>query len=183
MSPSTVTGLEGSGEDQPFGQNAYSRTSEQTYRDVTGVLKDTWTIGTNRVNELTFQYARRGLSYFYNTQIAAGADPAVNIPGFGYFGREPYSYIQRVEQRYQFTDNFSWTIGRHDTKFGVDFNYLPLTATFTVNYGGNYDFGSAPLRWDSLFRSPSPFCSQCRPTAPACPEILSRVWQPERHVP
>jgi hypothetical protein len=142
VSPSTVTGLEGSGEDQPFGQNAYSRTSEQTYRDVTGVVKDTWTLGSNRVNELTFQYARRGLSYFYNTQIAAGADPAVNIPGFGYFGREPYSYIQRVEQRYQFTDNFSWTIGRHNTKFGVDFNYLPLTATFTVNYGGNYDFGN-----------------------------------------
>jgi hypothetical protein len=142
VSPSTTTGLEGSGEDQPFGQNAYSRTSEQTYRDVTGVLKDTWTIGNNRVNELTFQYARRGLSYFYNTQIPAGANPAVNIPGFGYFGREPYSYIQRVEQRYQFTDNFSWTIGRHETKFGVDFNYLPLTATFAVNYGGNYDFGS-----------------------------------------
>jgi len=60
----------------------------------------------------------------------------VNIPGFAYFGREPYSYIQRTEKRYQFTDNFSWTIGRHDTKFGGDFNYLPLDATFTVNYGG-----------------------------------------------
>jgi hypothetical protein len=142
VSPSTVTGLEGSGEDQPFGQNAYSRTSEETYRDVTGVVKDTLTIGNNRVNEFTFQYARRGLSYFYNTQVPAGADPAVNIPGFGYFGREPYSYIQRVEQRYQFTDNFSWTVGRHNTKFGADFNYLPLTATFTVNYGGNYDFSS-----------------------------------------
>jgi hypothetical protein len=142
VSPSTITGLEGSGEDQPFGQNAYSRTSEQTYRDVTGVAKDTWTIGNNKVNEFTFQYARRGLSYFYNTQIPAGASPAVNIPGFGFFGREPYSFIQRVEQRYQVTDNFSWTIGRHNTKFGVDFNYLPLDATFTVNYGGNYDFGS-----------------------------------------
>jgi len=144
VSPSTTTGLEGSGEDQPFGQNAYSRTSEQTYRDVTGVVQDTWTIGNNKVNEFRFQYARRGLSYFYNTQIAAGADPAVNIPGFGYFGREPYSYIQRVEQRYQFTDNFSWTIGRHNTKFGADLNYLPLTATFTVNYGGVYDIGSFP---------------------------------------
>ena len=27
-------------------------------------------------------------------------------------------------------------------KFGGDFNYLPLKATFTVNYGGVYDFGS-----------------------------------------
>ena len=142
VSPSTVTGIEVSGQDQPFGQNAYSRTSEQTYRDVAGVFQDTWTIGNSKVNEFRFQYARRGLSYFYNTKIPGGSDPAVNIPGFAYFGREPYSYIQRVEQRYQFTDNFSWTIGRHNTKFGVDVNYLPLTATFTVNYGGVYDFGS-----------------------------------------
>jgi hypothetical protein len=142
VSPSTVTGIEVSGEDQPFGQNAYSRTSQQTYRDIAGVFQDTWTIGNNKVNEFRFQYARRGLSYFYNTQIPGGSDPAVNIPGFAYFGREPYSYIQRVEQRYQFTDNFSWTMGRHNTKFGVDVNYLPLTATFTVNYGGVYDFGT-----------------------------------------
>lgn len=141
VSPSTVTGIEVEGQDQPFGQNAYSRTSEQTFRDATGVLQDTWTIGNNKINEFRFQYARRGLSYFYNTSIPGGSDPAINIPGYAYFGREPYSYIQRVEQRYQFTDNFSWTIGRHDTKFGVDFNYLPLTATFTVNYGGVYDFG------------------------------------------
>ncbi len=142
VSPSTVTGIEVSGEDQPFGQNAYSRTSQQTYRDVAGVFQDTWTIGNNRVNEFRFQYARRGLSYFYNTQIPGGSDPAVNIPGYAYFGREPYSFIQRVEQRYQFTDNFSWTVGRHNMKFGGDLNYLPLTATFTVNYGGVYDFGS-----------------------------------------
>jgi len=142
VSPSTVTGIEVSGQDQPFGQNAYSRTSQQTYRDVAGVFQDTWTIGNNKVNEFRFQYARRGLSYFYNTQIPGGSDPAVNIPGFAYFGREPYSYIQRVEQRYQFTDNFSWTIGRHNTKFGADVNYLPITAIFTVNYGGVYDFGS-----------------------------------------
>jgi Carboxypeptidase regulatory-like domain/TonB dependent receptor len=141
-SPSTVTGIEVSGQDQPFGQNAYSRTSQQTYRDVAGVAQDTWTIGNNKVNEFRFQFARRGLSYFFNTAIPGGADPAVNIPGFAYFGREPYSYIQRVEKRYQFTDNFSLTLGHHDTKFGGDFNYLPLKATFTVNYGGVYDFGS-----------------------------------------
>ena len=139
VSPSTVTGIEVSGQDQPFGQNAYSRTSQQTYRDVAGVVQDTWTLGTSKVNEFRFQYARRGLNYFYNTKIPGGADPAVNIPGFAYFGREPYSYIQRTEQRYQFTDNFSWSIGRHDTKFGGDVNYLPLKATFTVNYGGVYD--------------------------------------------
>jgi Carboxypeptidase regulatory-like domain/TonB dependent receptor len=142
VSPSTVTGIEVSGQDQPFGQNAYSRTSQQTYRDVAGTAQDTWSIGNNKVNEFRFQYARRGLSYFYNTQIPGGSDPAVNIPGFAYFGREPYSYIQRTETRYQFTDNFSLSLGRHNMKFGGDVNYLPLQATFTVNYGGVYDFGS-----------------------------------------
>ena len=72
VSPSTVTGIEVSGQDQPFGQNAYSRTSEQTYRDVAGVVQDTWTIGNNKVNELRFQYARRGLAYFFNQAISAG---------------------------------------------------------------------------------------------------------------
>src|SRR5208282_1309686 len=142
VSPSTVTGIEVGGQDQPFGQNAYSRTSQQTFRDVAGTAQDTWAIGNNKVNEFRFQYARRGLAYFYNTHTPQGSDPAVNIPGFAYFGREPYSYIQRAEQRYQFTNNFSWTIGRHETKFGVDFNYIPITATFTVNYGGVIDIGS-----------------------------------------
>src|SRR5579883_654651 len=81
VSPSTVTGIEVGGQDQPFGQNAYSRTSEQTYRDAAGTFQDTLAIGNNKVNEFRFQYARRGLSYFYNTQIPGGADPAINIPG------------------------------------------------------------------------------------------------------
>ncbi len=140
VSPSTITGIQVNGENQTFGQNAFSRTSQQTYRDAAGVVQDTLTIGNNKVNELRFQYARRGLQYFYSN-APGGSAVAVNIPGVGFTGREPYSYIQRTEQRYQFADNFSWTIGRNDTKFGVDFNYIPIDATFTVNYGGVYTFG------------------------------------------
>jgi len=165
VSPSTVTGIEVNGEGQTFGQNAYSRTSQQTYRDVTGVFQDTWTIGNNKVNEFRFQYARRGLSYFYSN-APDGSDVAVNIPGFAYFGREPYSYIQRTEERYQFTDNFSWTRGRHGIKFGVDFNYIPITATFTVNYGGVYDFGSlsaAQVFPSAIFNSLPPSLQQAIP--------------------
>lgn len=159
VSPSTVTGIEVSGQDQPFGQNSYSRTSQQTYRDVSGEVQDTWTLGNTKVNEFRFTYSRRGLQYFYNTAIPGGSDPAVNIPGYAYFGREPYSYIRRTEQRYQATDNFSWTIGRHNTKFGADFNYLPLNATFTVNYGGVFDIGSltaTDLGLPSIFPGLSP---------------------------
>ncbi len=141
VSPSTVTGIEVNGENQTFGQNAFSRTSQQTYRDAAGVAQDTWTIASNKLNEFRFQYARRGLSYFYSN-APGGSDVAVNIPGFSYTGREPYSYIQRTEQRYQFADDLAWVLGRHSTKLGVDFNYIKLGATFTVNYGGVYGFGA-----------------------------------------
>ena len=158
VSPSTVTGIEVNGENQTFGQNAFSRTSQQTYRDAAGTVQDAWTISNNKFNAFRFQYARRGLSYFYSS-APGGSDVAVNIPGFGYFGREPYSYIQRVEQRYQFSDDFSLALGKHAIKTGVDFNYLPLTAVFTVNYGGVYNFGSltaAQFGFPSTFPDLSP---------------------------
>ena len=155
VSPSTTTGIEVSGQNQPFGQNAFSRTSQETLRDVAGTFQDTWSFGTSRINEFRFQYARRGRAYFYNTQIPTGSYVGVNIPGFAYFGREPYSFAQYSEQRYQFTDNFSWSIGRHNTKFGVDFNYLPIDAVFAVNYGGRYDFG-AFFASDLGFVNPAP---------------------------
>jgi hypothetical protein len=141
LSPSQMNGIQVNGENQTFGQNAYSRTSQQDYHDIAGTVQDTWTIGNNKINEFRFQYARRGLSYFFSS-APGGSTVAVNIPGFAFFGREPYSYIQRVEQRYQFADNFSISRGRHDMKFGVDFNYIPIDATFTVNYGGVVDIGS-----------------------------------------
>ena len=141
VSPSTVTGIQVGGEAQTFGQNAYSRTSLQTYRDVAGVGQETWTIGNNKVNEFRFQYARRGLLYDF-ANAPGGSNVASNIPGYGFVGREPYTFIQRVEQRYQFTDNFSWAFGKHNVKFGGDINYIPVNATFTVNYGGVYSFGS-----------------------------------------
>lgn len=168
VSPSTITGIEVGGQTQPFGQNAYSRTSQQTYRDIAIVAQDSWTIGNNKVNDFRFQFARRGLSYFYNTAIPGGSDPAINIAGFAYFGREPYSYIQRTETRYQFSDNLSWSLGTHNTKLGADFNYIPLKAVFTVNYGGVYDFGT----WSA---SNLPFDPSTCPNPNNCFQDLSPV--------
>jgi hypothetical protein len=140
VSPSDVTGIQVNAQNQNFGQNAFSRTSTQNYHDVAGTAQHTWLIGDNKVNEFRFQYARRGLRYDFS-RGPGGSNVAVNIPGFAFFGREPFSFVDRVEQRYQFTDNFSITRGRHNLKFGADINHLPLKADFTVNFGGIYNFG------------------------------------------
>ncbi len=144
VSPSTQNGISVQGQNQNFGQNAFSRTSIQQYRDVNVTAQHTWVMGDDKINEGRFQYARRGLLFDFNTLApgGTGSQVAVNIPGFAFFGREPFSFTRRTEQRYEFADNFSWIKGKHNIKFGANVNHLPVTADFTVNFGGLYDFGS-----------------------------------------
>jgi hypothetical protein len=142
VSPSDLTGIQVQAQGpQNFGQNSFSRTSTQNYHDWSFTGQDQWTLGTNKINEFRFQYARRGLLYSFS-RAPGGSNVAINIPGFAFFGREPFSFVRRIEQRYQLTDNFSWSKGAHNIKFGVDGNYIPLTADFTVNFGGLFNFGS-----------------------------------------
>jgi hypothetical protein len=149
-SPSDVTGIQVQAQGpQNFGQNAFSRTSTQNFHDWSILGQDTWTIGNNKINEFRFQYSRRGL-FYGPSRGPGGQNVAINIPGFAFFGREPFSFIKRTEQRYQATDNFSWSKGSHNIKFGVDGNFLPVTADFTVNFGGIYNFGQR-------FLFPAPF--------------------------
>src|SRR5262249_338664 len=55
VSPSTVTGIQvnAQGPTENFGQNAYSRTSQQTYRDASIAAQYLWT-GSNKINEARF---------------------------------------------------------------------------------------------------------------------------------
>ena len=156
VSPSTVTGIQVQGQNQNFGQNAFSRTAIQQFRDWALTAQETATIGSNKINELRFQYAYRGLLFNFNQNSPDGPNTAVNIQGYAFIGREPYSYIQRTEQRFQIADNFSIIKGTHDFKFGVDFNHLPVVADFAVNFGGVYNFGDLSA---STFGFPDTFPS------------------------
>src|SRR5262249_39650119 len=149
--PSKVTGIQVNGQNQVFGQNAFSRTSRQDLTDLNAIFSHVWTIGSSRINEFRFQYAHHRLGYDPSLlgdtagdsdTAADGQAVAINIPGFAFFGREPFSFVHRTEDRYQFLDNFTWTKGHHTMKMGVDVNHLPINADFTVNFGGLYNFGN-----------------------------------------
>jgi hypothetical protein len=155
VSPSDQTGIQVQAQGpQNFGQNAFSRTSTQNFHDFYVGGSDQWTIGANKVNEFGFRYSRRGLLYSFS-RAPGGGNVAVNIPGFAFFGREPFSFVDRTEERYQLKDNLSWSKGTHNFKFGVDANYLPISADFTVNFGGIYNFGQL----GGLFPQPFPALS------------------------
>jgi len=144
VSPSTITGIEVNAENQNFGQNAGSRTSEQQTRDLAIVAQHTTSISSNLFNEFRFQFARRGLHYGFSP-LPGGDLPAVNITGFAFFGREPFSTEDRIERRFQWADNLTWIKGSHTLKFGGDTNLIQLRSSkseiLTLNYGGVYSFG------------------------------------------
>ena len=159
VTPSLITGIQVNAQNQNFGQNAGNRTSNQQTRDLAIVGQQTTAFTNHLFNEFRFQFARRGLHYGFSA-LPGGSDPAVNLTGFAFFGREPFTTEDRVERRFQWSDNLTWTKGGHTFKFGGDVNLVKINTNasqiFTLNYGGVYTFGSVDA---GSFGFPSAFPS------------------------
>jgi outer membrane receptor protein involved in Fe transport len=141
-SPSFVSGIEESAANQNIGENSFSRTATQSLHDWAIAAQHTLVIGNNKVNELRFQFARHPV-LFANSNSAGGAGTAVNIPGFAYFGKTPFSVVNRIEDQNQLEDNFTVTHGAHTFKTGIDLRYIPINILQGQLYGGgDYSFGS-----------------------------------------
>ncbi len=143
-SPSFVTGIQVNAQNQNFGQNAGSRTSLQQVRDVSGVYQHDTIFTPTIFNQFRFQYARRGLHYGFS-KLLGGSGPGVNIAGFAFFGREPFSTVDRIERRFQWTDHMSVTHGSHTFKMGGDVNVVQIRSKksqiFELNFGSVINFG------------------------------------------
>ena len=144
-SPSYITGIQENASNQNFGQNSGSRTAEQRVHDWSILGQDTYLISPNKVNEARFQFARHPVA-FDNQNTAAGSAVAVNIPGYAYFGKTPFANLRRIEDQSQFQDNFTYTLGTHTLKFGIDVRYVDLNFVQAQTYeGGDYSFGSISI--------------------------------------
>ncbi len=144
VSPSLVTGLPSTSQNQVFGQNSGSRAGYNQSRDLNFTFQQDTVTSDSAVNQFRFQFARRGLHFGFS-QLPGGDQIGVNIPGVAYFGREPYSTVDRIERRYEFTDSIAKTFGRHTFKFGADVNIIQLRSAkeqiFELDFGGVANFG------------------------------------------
>ncbi len=152
VSPSLVTGIQVNAQNQNFGQNAASRVSLNQVRDLAIVGQHVTTISDSLFNEFRYQFARRGVHYGFS-QAPGGSNVGINIPGFAFFGREPFSTVDRIERRNQWTDNMTWTKGHHSIKYGADVNLIQIrsnkSVVFALEFGGNYTFGGLPASFAS----------------------------------
>ncbi len=102
-----------------------------------------WTmvIGTNKVNELRYQFGIDN-SFSSITGTMPGVSLSNIVPSYGLAGGGS-SY--GVETRHQVSDNFSWTKGAHAIKFGVDMNFIVDNERSANNSGGNYGYSSTSV--------------------------------------
>jgi len=141
-SPSYVTGIQENAANQNLGENSFSRTASQSLHDFAVVGQHTYVISANKVNEIRFQYARHPVLFAPST-APGGSGVAVNIPGFAYFGKTPFSVVDRIENQNQLQENFTYTRGRHTFKTGVDLRYIPINFKQGQLYGGgDYTFAA-----------------------------------------
>ncbi|WP_144312267.1 TonB-dependent receptor [Terriglobus saanensis] len=140
FSPSFMSGIQESAANQNLGQNSFSRTAAQRYHDLSIVGQHTLLLGSNKVNELRFQYSRHPVNY--SPSNAPGSNnTAVNIPGFAYFGKTPFTVEDRIEDQYQLQDYFTLTRGTHTFKAGIDVRDIPINIKQAELYsGGDYTF-------------------------------------------
>src|SRR6202040_484918 len=144
VSPSLVTGVQSTSQNQVFGQNAGTRAGVNQYRDFSIVGQHDTIVSNTAFNEFRAQFARRGLHFGFS-QLPGGSNIGVNIPGYAYFGREPYSTVDRIERRTEFTDQVTIIRGKHTFKFGGDYNLVQLRSSkaqiFELDFGGDVNFG------------------------------------------
>lgn len=144
VSPSLVTGIQSTSQNQVFGQNAGTRAGVSQYRDLSATFQHDTLVSPSTFNEFRFQGARRGLHFGFSN-LPGGSNIGVNIPGYAYFGREPYSTVDRIERRFEWTDNVTLTRGNHTFKIGGDFNLIQLRSSkpqiFELDFGGDVNFG------------------------------------------
>lgn len=169
--PSRITGIQVESQNQALGQNDFSRTGIQKYKDYAFVVGLNSTFG-NFVNEGRFNFGRR--DYQFNSQN--GDAVAFNIADNSFIGRELFSPVDRVENRFQFTDNLTFVKGSHTMKFGADFNYVEIPSfIFELNFAGLFNFGSnAANNFIPGLPTPCPTLATT-PTALSCTPQLNPV--------
>jgi len=69
--------------------------------------------------------------------------PTIEVSGLAHLGSSGFSNPRnRVDQNYQFFDNFSWKIGRHDVKFGGEYRRTTVNSFNDLLARGELEFGS-----------------------------------------
>lgn len=133
--PSEINGIQDESQNQTLGQNEYSRTGIQKLRDASLAVSLSSILPNNVVNDAYFNFGRRAATF--DSQVPSVAH---QIAGTGFIGSNPFSPVDRTEERFQLRNNLTIAAGSHILKFGADFNWIDVKAKFELNFPGLFNF-------------------------------------------
>jgi hypothetical protein len=133
-----LTGIQDESQNQTLGQNDFSRTGITLIKDSSFSFGLNSTLSGTTANEFRFTFGKRKTSFI--SQNSDGA--SYNIADTAFIGRNPFSPVDRQENRFQLVNNFNWIVGSHTLKFGGDFNWVEIPqASFELNFAPLFNFG------------------------------------------
>jgi len=122
-----------------------------------GMLSDTYMFSSSAINVMRFSVnkidaqpavtsglknADYGLNVPNTNPLATGL-PSIVITGFPTLGDAQQPFVQRNNDVYQFTDEFSLLRGKHSLKFGADVRKEHMLIAFINRPNGDYTFSGA----------------------------------------
>ncbi len=120
------------------GLNTFERGVDSINRNQDVVVSHTGVLSNRAINELRVQFGR----HFADNVVRTPLDqPTINRPS-GNFGKPSNQPQGRTEDRWQIVNNFSYTMGSHDLKFGLDYSRIRANSYFNNNTGGTFTFAT-----------------------------------------
>ena len=121
------------------------------------MVSDTYMFSANAINQVRFSINKidaqpavtsgltndkYGINVKNTNPLAVGL-PSMAISGFPALGDPQQPFVQRNNDVYQFTDDFSWLRGKHSLKFGLDIRQEHMFIAFINRPNGDYNFSGA----------------------------------------
>jgi hypothetical protein len=154
------------------GLNTRDRGSDSRRNNQDVVVTHTAVLSPRRLNEFRFQFGR--LNRMNNTDAYSPVGtPQINRPS-GNFGKSATNPQGATEKRYQFVDNYSYNLGKHDLKAGTDISIIRGYSFFPRNLEGTFTFATdRPFDAADLATYPTQFTQENR---------AADVWLPNELV-
>ncbi len=132
--------------------NPIAQEAKATLQDF--MTSDTHLFGSNAINVARFSSNRiyanpavtSGLSNSSyginvpNTNAAAQGIASIAVTGFFTLGDPQQPFVNRVNQVFDFSDDFTWIKGHHQFKFGTDIQHEHMVIAFINRPNGDYTF-------------------------------------------
>jgi hypothetical protein len=176
---SSLTGLQpiGSGGDVPIGSAGL-----ETQRNQIGTFTWTHTFSSNKINEFRFAASRfassQGVPLDHTPPSALGftnvtpadtkapAPPTIFGPSFT-LGPSTQGPTTLHRATFEWSDNFTWTLGKHEIKFGVDFTRVRNNFYYDYYNNGSEDFTFGDFTGDEYADFVAGFSDEYYQSSPA----------------